>query len=61
MKYLQSPFRLPNGTVLQNRIAKSAMSENLSTRNHAPTETLINVYNVWSSAKPGLLITGSIM
>jgi len=46
MKYLQSPFRLPNGTVLQNRIAKSAMSENLSTRNHAPTETLINVYNV---------------
>jgi len=61
MQDLQTPFQLPNGTVLQNRIAKSAMSENLSTSSHAPTETLINAYRIWASATPGLLITGNVM
>ena len=61
MKHLQSSFKLPNGSVLQNRIAKSAMSENLGTRDHAPTSTLINAYKVWAKAQPGLLITGNVM
>lgn len=61
MQHLQSSFRLPNGVVLQNRIAKSAMSENLGTRAHAPTKTLINAYRVWAKSKPGLLITGNVM
>jgi len=61
MQHLQSSFSLPNGAILQNRIAKSAMSENLGTRNHAPTETLINAYRIWAKSKPGLLITGNVM
>jgi len=61
MKNLQSTFKLPNGSVLQNRIAKSAMSENLANRNHSPSSTLIHAYQVWAKAQPGLLITGNIM
>ena len=31
MKHIAAPFTLPNGAVLKNRIAKSAMSETLCT------------------------------
>tara|TARA_B100000767_G_scaffold246436_1_gene246002 strand:+ start:85 stop:1305 length:1221 start_codon:yes stop_codon:yes gene_type:complete len=61
MKFLSSSFKLPNGSHLQNRIAKSAMSENMGTLNNAPTKNLINAYRVWSKGEPGLLITGNIM
>ena len=61
MKYLASKFTLPNGSILQNRIAKSAMSENMGTLNNAPTKNLINTYRVWAKGKPGLLITGNVM
>jgi 2,4-dienoyl-CoA reductase-like NADH-dependent reductase (Old Yellow Enzyme family) len=61
MKNLASSFTLPNGSVLQNRIAKSAMSENFGTRHHAPSKGLINTYKVWAKGNPGLLITGNIM
>jgi 2,4-dienoyl-CoA reductase-like NADH-dependent reductase (Old Yellow Enzyme family) len=61
MKLLTSSFKLPNGTLLQNRIAKSAMSENMGTLQNAPTRNLIKAYEVWSKGKPGLLITGNVM
>ena len=61
MKNIISSFTLPNGSVLKNRIAKSAMSENFGTRNHAPSKGLINTYKVWAKGNPGLLITGNIM
>ena len=61
MKNIASSFTLPNGSVLKNRIAKSAMSENFGTRNHAPSKGLINAYNVWAKGNPGLLITGNVM
>jgi 2,4-dienoyl-CoA reductase-like NADH-dependent reductase (Old Yellow Enzyme family) len=61
MKNIITPFTLPNGSILKNRIAKSAMSENFGTRNHAPTIGLINTYKVWAKGNPGLLITGNIM
>ena len=61
MKLLRSTFKLPNGTILQNRIAKSAMSENMGTLKNAPTKNLIRAYNVWSKGESGLLITGNIM
>ena len=48
MKILASSFKLPNGTILQNRIAKSAMSENMGTLQNAPTKNLIKAYKVWS-------------
>tara|TARA_B100001057_G_scaffold10378_1_gene9837 strand:- start:1182 stop:2402 length:1221 start_codon:yes stop_codon:yes gene_type:complete len=61
MKYIASPFTLPSGAILKNRIAKSAMSENIGTLSNAPTKTLINAYKVWAKGNPGLLITGNVM
>ena len=61
MKHISSSFTLPNGSILKNRIAKSAMSENFGTRYHAPSKGLINVYKVWAKGNPGLLITGNVM
>ena len=61
MKNIASSFTLPNGSVLKNRLAKSAMSENFGTRNQAPSKGLINAYKVWAKGNPGLLITGNVM
>jgi len=61
MKNITSSFTLPNGSVLKNRIVKSAMSENFGTRNQAPSNGLINAYKVWAKGNPGLLITGNVM
>lgn len=61
MEQIASSFRLPNGSILANRIAKSAMSENFGTANHAPSANLINAYRVWAKGNPGLLITGNVM
>ena len=61
MTALDKKMILPNGTILSNRIAKSAMSENLSNRYHAPTPVLIEVYKKWAKSGAGLLITGNIM
>ncbi len=61
MKILNSSFTLPNGTILQNRIAKSALSENMGTKKHAPSKELINAYRTWAQGNPGLLITGNVM
>ncbi|MEZ7838794.1 MAG: NADH:flavin oxidoreductase/NADH oxidase family protein [Flavobacteriales bacterium] len=61
MKKIASPFTLPCGVILKNRIAKSAMSENIGTLSNAPTKTLINAYKVWAKGSPGLLITGNVM
>ena len=61
MKNIASPFKLPNGAILKNRIAKSAMSENIGTLSNAPSKTLINAYKVWANGNPGLLITGNVM
>ena len=61
MKNIASSFTLPNSSVLKNRIAKSAMSENFGTQNNNPSSGLINAYKVWAKGNPGLLITGNIM
>jgi len=61
MRVLQKEMILPNGVILSNRIAKSAMSENLSNKHHEPTPVLINAYKAWAKSGAGLLITGNIM
>lgn len=61
MQNIASSFHLPNGSILQNRLAKSAMSENCGTYSNAPTATLIRAYAEWVKGAPGLLITGNIM
>ena len=61
MSVLEEEIILPNGSILSNRIAKSAMSENLSNKYHEPTPVLIDVYKKWAQSGAGLLITGNIM
>ncbi|SDK11074.1 NADH:flavin oxidoreductase/NADH oxidase family protein [Microbulbifer yueqingensis] len=57
---LATPVTLPNGLLLPNRFAKSAMEEELG-RLGAPTDAHINLYHNWSSGNPGLLVTGNVM
>lgn len=59
--YLQKELTLPCGAILPNRIAKSAMSENLSPRHHGPTQTLIHAYKRWANGGTGLIVTGNVM
>ncbi|MPV86845.1 oxidoreductase [Cardiobacteriales bacterium ML27] len=56
---IQCAFKLPNGTVLRNRLVKSAMSEALGDRFNNPTQGLVNLFARWSKGGAGLLITGN--
>ncbi len=58
---LNKELILPCGATLPNRIAKSAMSENMSPKHHGPTKSLIHVYKRWADGGCGLIITGNIM
>ncbi|EDY85488.1 NADH oxidase, putative [gamma proteobacterium HTCC5015] len=57
----QDTLTLPSGTVLKNRLAKSAMSEALGTVDNRPTEALNTLYGRWARGGCGLLITGNVM
>jgi len=52
---------LPNGSVLKNRIATSAMSEALGTTDNRPTDRLERLYGAWADGGIGLCITGNVM
>lgn len=58
---LNTPFTLPNGGSLPNRIAKSAMSEALGTMDNRATDKLVRLYQRWGAGGTGLLITGNVM
>jgi len=58
---INSPLILPCGLVLKNRIAKSAMSENMSTKSNCPDVEFERLYHRWSAGGSGLLITGNVM
>lgn len=58
---LAAPLQLPCGAVLKNRVAKSAMSEQLADRANAPGEALARLYGTWADGGAGLLVTGNVM
>jgi len=58
---LGSTFTLKNGQVIKNRLFKSAMSEQLGTRDHNPTPGLATLYARWAQGGIGLAITGNVM
>lgn len=58
---LEAPFNLPCGTTLPNRLAKAAMSEQLSDRENRPTKELERLYARWGDHGAGLVITGNVM
>ncbi len=58
---LNQPFTLPNGTVLKNRLVKSALSEALGTMDNRVTPQLPRLYARWAASGIGLLMTGNVM
>lgn len=58
---LASPFSLPGGATIKNRLVKAAMSEQLAAVNGAPTESLERLYARWARGGAGMLITGNVM
>jgi 2,4-dienoyl-CoA reductase-like NADH-dependent reductase (Old Yellow Enzyme family) len=58
---LAQPFTLGNGVAINNRIAKSAMSEQLGTADNRPTEKLERLYGAWADGGLGLCVTGNVM
>ncbi len=58
---LHDPLELPCGQVLPNRLMKSALSEVLGDRKHAPTAELQRLYSTWSTGGYGLIVTGNVM
>lgn len=61
MTTLNDSLTLPCGQVLPNRLMKSAMSEVLGDKHHAPTAALERLYATWSTGGYGLLVTGNVM
>tara|TARA_B110000908_G_C10231513_1_gene440856 strand:+ start:295 stop:1488 length:1194 start_codon:yes stop_codon:yes gene_type:complete len=58
---IQEPFTLPCGAIIPNRMAKSAMSENMATKNHQPNPAISQLYKTWADGGIGLSITGNVM
>ena len=58
---LNQPLQLPNGTLLRNRLAKSAMSEALGTYDNHPTAQLVTLYQRLAQSGIGLLFSGNVM
>ncbi len=58
---LACPLRLPCGAVLSNRIAKAALSEQLSDRHNRATPAIVKLYERWGRSGAGLLLTGNVM
>ncbi len=59
--HLNTPFTLPCGATLKNRLVKSAMTERISNRNFEPVQGHNKLYELWSKTNAGLLISGNVM
>eukprot|EP01083_Nonionella_stella_P130726 396829_1 len=57
---LSSPFVLPCGVQLDNRIIKAPMTEQLSDANNDPSDELIALYERWGKGGASVLVTGNI-
>jgi len=57
---IQKSLTLPCGSILKNRIAKSAMSENMA-HDHAPGKEFVKAYSRWARGGTGLIISGNVM
>jgi 2,4-dienoyl-CoA reductase-like NADH-dependent reductase (Old Yellow Enzyme family) len=60
MPTISDPLALPNGVVLKNRIAKSAMSERLADPDAAPNEQHATLYRRWAEGGAAMLLTGNV-
>ncbi len=52
---------LPCGVEIQNRIAKSALSEGMATPDGCPTPALFKLYEEWGKSEAGIIFSGNVM
>jgi 2,4-dienoyl-CoA reductase-like NADH-dependent reductase (Old Yellow Enzyme family) len=57
---LFQPLELPCGTILKNRIAKSAMSDSLGDGRGNPTDTQMRLYERWAEGGLAVSIIGEV-
>ena len=58
---MNSPFTLPCGQVIKNRICKAAMTERIAKGNNLAHQGHINLYRKWAEGNIGILLTGNVM
>jgi len=58
---LETPYLLPCGSLLKNRIAKAALTEHLADADGIPNEKHFNLYDRWGSGGAALLLTGNVI
>ena len=58
---INDQLTLPCRAIIKNRLGKSAMSENMATRDYKCNAELVELYRRWSAGGAGLLITGNVM
>ncbi|GAA4273061.1 NADH:flavin oxidoreductase/NADH oxidase family protein [Aquimarina gracilis] len=58
---ISTELKLPCGTILKNRLVKSAMTERISNRKFEPVKGHERLYEDWSNTGAGLLITGNVV
>jgi len=58
---MSKSYTLPSGSVVKNRIAKSALSEGIAEADGRPSQPLFNLYRRWGEGGAGILFTGNVM
>ncbi|MCP4117221.1 MAG: NADH:flavin oxidoreductase/NADH oxidase family protein [Desulfobacteraceae bacterium] len=58
---ISTPLELARGSVVKNRLFKSAMSEQLGDREHNPEKELVKLYETWAEGGIGISVTGNVM
>ncbi len=61
MSKIFTPFTLPNGQILPNRLCKAAMEENMAEAGQLPGDALFSLYKAWAEGGAGLILTGNVM
>lgn len=56
-----TPFVLPSGKTMKNRLVKAAMEENLAENHQVPGQMLFNLYDAWARGGVGMILTGNVM
>ncbi|KHN97120.1 Aldolase-type TIM barrel [Metarhizium album ARSEF 1941] len=57
---LASPFTLPCGLTMPNRLAKAAMAEGWGDKDKLPQKGLVEAYGSWADGAWGLVMTGNV-
>ncbi len=58
---IKTPFTLPCGATLKNRLVKAAMTERIGDKKNQAVQDHQRLYETWADTGAGLLITGNVI